>query len=121
MYGYKIKQDNGKYYFKLCPGNKPNQYIGESRRYNKKEDCEKALKEFRNFVKDNNLNSFIEGKMKLSKKLDKRNSIQYIIRDDIVFETRPYGSKENRDTGISSIFNHIDEYTTQIYIVNKSN
>jgi len=53
MYGYKIKQDNGKYYFKLYPGNKPNQYIGESRRYNKKEDCEKALKEFRNFVKDN--------------------------------------------------------------------
>ena len=41
MYGYKIKQDNGKYYFKLYPGNKPNQYIGESRRYNKKEDCEK--------------------------------------------------------------------------------
>ena len=121
MYGYKIKQDNGKYYFKLYPGNKPNQYIGESRRYNKKEDCEKALKEFRNFVKDNNLNSFIEGKMKLSKKLDKRNSIQYIIRDDIVFETRPYGSKENRDTGISSIFNHIDEYTTQIYILNNIN
>lgn len=44
MYGYKIKQDNGKYYFKLYPGNKPNQYIGESRRYNKKEDCRKSIK-----------------------------------------------------------------------------
>ena len=86
MYGYKIKQDNGKYYFKLYPGNKPNQYIGESRRYNKKEDCEKALKEFRNFVKDNNLNSFNDYFMQLYK-IDNKYSVQYIKNDNVIFSS----------------------------------
>ena len=118
MYGYKIKQDNGKYYFKLYPANKPNQYIGESRRYNKKEDCEKALKEFRNFVKDNNLNSFNDYFMQLYK-IDNKYSVQYIKNDNVIFSTRPYGSKQNRNTGINSIYDNIIEYTTQIYVSDK--
>ena len=118
MYGYKIKQDNGKYYFKLYPGNKPNQYIGESRRYNKNEDCEKALKEFRNFVKDNNLNSFNDYFMQLYK-IDNKYSVQYIKNDNVIFSTRPYGSKQNRNTGINSIYDNIIEYTTQIYVSDK--
>lgn len=78
----------------------------------------KALKEFRNFVKDNNLNSFNDYFMQLYK-IDNKYSVQYIKNDNVIFSTRPYGSKQNRNTGINSIYDNIIEYTTQIYVSDK--
>lgn len=119
MYGYKIKKDNDNHwYFLLYPGNKPYQEIGKSKKYTQKEECEKALNEFRDFVNDNNLNSFNDDFMQLYK-IDNKYSVQYIKNDNVIFSTRPYRSKQNRNTGINSIYVNITEYTTQIYVSDK--
>lgn len=119
MYGYKIKKDNdNQWYFLLYPGNIPNQDIGKSKKYTQREDCEKALTEFRNFVNENQLDSFNDNFMQLYK-IDNRYSVQYIKNNDVIFSTRPYGSKQNRDTGINSIYDNIEEYTSQVYTSKK--
>ncbi len=114
MNGYRIKKRDNKWRFILYPNNNsqiPQQPIGESKDYTSFDECINALTEFRKFVIDNNLHSFVTPQMNQLKK-EYRLIVQYIKNDEVIFSTRSYGNKQNRDTGIKSIYKFIEEYTT---------
>lgn len=52
-YGYSIVHDDNQFSFRLIPGNKGLQRIGESRKYDTYDNCVNTLKAFRSFVVDN--------------------------------------------------------------------
>ena len=112
MNGYKIKQDNNQWYFELFPCNNHNQAMGRSMNYVSLAQCKKAIVEFRDFVRTNQLNSPVEDKLVI-KKENGRYSFQYADNGHIIFwRTISYGNKRNCHKAIESIYNNIDVYTS---------
>ena len=114
--GYKIKENNGRYYFALFPGNSHTFPIGQSKEYDNLKECLTAMDDFRNFVSNNNLYEETRGKVRIdvnSTEPIHKYCFEYIINDEIVFFRHGgYGNRKNCIQAIQSIYHHIDDYTT---------
>ena len=93
-FGYRIKKIGKKVQFVLYPNNNHDEtgYIGKSQNYNSFLECQKAMNHFRKFVNEKNVKALENHK--------------------IIFKTRPYSQSKARQKGVESIYNKIDEYTT---------
>jgi len=112
-YGYSIICESNQFVFLLIPGNKGMQSIGKSRPYDSYEECLRSLKNFRDFVVNNNVRDASSPCVKFMDQMTGK-SVQYIDNGVVVFETRTYAGGsviKGCKTGIASIFNHINEYT----------
>ena len=115
-FGYKIKENNGRYHFELYPGNSHTFPIGQSKEYENLTECLTAISDFRSFVSDNGLDEETSGKVQID--FDNTHPVnsyyfKYIINDEVVFFRHGgYGNRRNCINGIKSIYHHIDEYTT---------
>lgn len=114
--GYKIKKHDGKYYFALYPCNNHNQQMGQSKEYQTLEECKMSITNFRNFVFNNSLNKETNGKVQIDFKNENpinRYYFNYLTGDEIIFfRTIGYGVRKSCVNGIKSIYDNIDEYTT---------
>lgn len=112
MRGYKIKENDNQWYFELYPNNNHSQLIGRSKYYQSYAECEKAVHEFGNFVKQNNLSSPTPNKLEIDKIMG--GFIFRYIKDgqEIFRRHSPYGNSRNPRNTVLGICKYIDEYTT---------
>lgn len=118
MRGYRIKQENRFWYFELMPMRNGDQYIGKSKAYTSKSDCEKSVLIFRNFVVANKINSIDSSFITLVKSVNSTFNFEqiraeYIKDGEVVFKTRDYnGSSMNRNckTIVETIYENINEF-----------
>lgn len=114
MRGYQTIQENGKWFFELIPNNNNNQPVGRSKEYRTERECRKAVKDFGEFVLQNEIGSESSPFVVIEKEL--YNNIphyrfQYILNDEVIFyRTIAYQSKENCQKAIASIYEHIESY-----------
>ena len=107
---YRIKKIGKKVQFVLYPNNNHDEtgYIGKSQNYNSFLECQKAMNHFRKFVNEKNVKALEN----MHTRIDDTGAVEYIENHKIIFKTRPYSQSKARQKGVESIYNKIDEYTT---------
>ena len=113
MYGYKIQNAESGFRFELIPSNNNNQPVGISCVYRDETECRNALNEFSSFVSLNGLNAVKEGILIIRELNNGRFIFEYLRDDQVIFYRNcSYGNKESCKKTISSIYKHIEEYTS---------
>ena len=111
MKGYRIKQQDKTFYFELIPSNNNNQPIGYSKSYPSYEDCVSAIKQFRNFIKVNNICSKNSPYVEL---IPTEHGVSYHIihNNTILFYGNPsYQGIKSVNQGLTSLYQYIEDYT----------
>lgn len=115
MRGYRICREEDNWYFELIPNNNPNQPIGRSKMFSSREACMRGLKEFRDMVIQNQIDSVESPYVKMTVREDgNRAQVAYIKDDDVIYHSREYQDSSveaNCRKTVASIFTHIDDYT----------
>lgn len=116
MRGYRIIKDENAYYFVFLPNNNPNQKVGQSCKYLSVDDCRKGVKEFASFVKKYSLDCEKKDKVIVCKDDVFNYHFEYIINGKIIFYRKNSycgkGALINCRKAIKSIYDHIDEYSS---------
>lgn len=119
MNGFKIKKENGKYYFALYPSNNHHQRMGQSKTYRTRDECKTAMLEFLEYVGKHTLNKETNGKVKIIR--EKENGInrywfKYMRDGELIFyRTIKYGQRESCKKGINSIYENRNKYTKELF------
>lgn len=116
MRGYRLIKDADSYRFGFFPNNNPDQQVGQSCKYLSADDCRKGVKEFAAFVKMNSLNCEKEGKVRVCKDDVFYYHFEYIKNGKKIFYRKNSycgkGALVNCRKAIKSIYDHIDEYSS---------
>lgn len=110
MRGYRIKQENAKWYFELIPSNNNKQPIGRSSLCATREECIEKLKFFRRFIIDNSISDENSPFISISKQSD-RYTFCYICDGKKLYESNAYWQKSSCKKSIGAIYKYLDEYT----------
>jgi hypothetical protein len=108
-YRYKIENNTGKYFFALYPNNIPNQEVGRSIEYADENQCGEALKEFKNFVSQNRLDSY--AKTEYVNIYEDGGKFYYEIvckGKTLFYRKNGYNQKKSAEKIIASIYKHIN-------------
>ncbi|MBQ3126746.1 MAG: hypothetical protein IJC15_06715 [Clostridia bacterium] len=115
MRGYRICREENNWYFEFIPNNNPNQPIGRSKMFSSREACMRGLKDFRDMVIQNQIDSVESPYVKMTVWNDgKRAQVAYIKDEDVIYRSREYQDSSveaNCKKTVASIFKHIDDYT----------
>ena len=113
MRGYKIIQDNGKWFFLLIPNNSNSQEIGCSKSFQSYVECEEGVQKFRKLIIENRVNSYDSPFVSIIE-CGREAFLEYSVNGEMIFQSRKYSSSSPRTCCkkcVVSIHKHIDEYT----------
>ena len=117
MRGYKIIQEDGKYYFQLIPSNNNRQCVGWSKLFNSQLECVQGMKELRDLIVEHQIKS-VNSPYVTFVKDEKYAHFEYCIDGEMLFRSREYHStaKSTCNARVQAIFNQIESYTSkQVY------
>lgn len=116
MRGFKITCSNNGWYFELIPSNNNQQPIGASFTYASEKECLQAIKNFRNIIKTNKIKNESSNFVEIYKtEKTPQYYAEYKSNNIPIFKTRIYigtSAKTNAQKCIVSIYNNIDDYTS---------
>lgn len=113
MQGYKVCQTDGKWYFKLIPGNSKRQEVAKSKLFESYDQCVNGVQQFRKLVIDNNINSLESSFVRLVEG-DDFLCIEYCVDGEMLVQGRHYNATHREDhckENVASIYKQIDAYT----------
>lgn len=108
--GYRITQENAKWYFELIPPNNNKQPIGRSSLCATREECVDKLNTLRKLIIENRISNENYPYISISEQSGR--FVFYYICDEVkIYESRVYWKKSGCIKSISAICKHVDEYT----------
>lgn len=114
MRGYRIVETDGAWHFELIPNNTNAFPVGRSRDFDSNLACAQAVRQFRNLVRDNLVNTADSPFVRLTQDHLGGMRAEYLLDGEMIFATRYYRSAYPRQAcrnSVVSIFRHIDGYT----------
>lgn len=114
MRGYRIYEEDGRWFFELIPGNKGMQRMTVSCPYDREESCINAVKNLKEWIVSNEINS-VRSPFVQVLKCETGTKVQYIKDGRVVLESRSYfgnSAMQNCKKCIATIYQNIEEYTS---------
>lgn len=116
MRGYKVIQENGKWFFELIPNNNNNQPVGRSKGYESQRECRKAVKDFGYFIIQKEIRTADSPYVLIEKEIYHNIPycvFKYVWNDEVVFyRTIAYQHKASCEKAVASIYKHIENYVS---------
>lgn len=113
MRGYRVFQQDGKWFFHLIPSNSNKQEVGCSALFDSYDECVQAVAAFRSMVIEKQINTLDHPNVKTVKG-DREAHFEYWIDGKLIFQSRDYKTSSpitSCKKSIKSIHEHIDGYT----------